>query len=59
MSGEIINLRRVKKNLARDDAAKRAEENRVKFGLNKIEKKEAAFEKEREAKNHLGHKLDK
>ncbi len=59
MSGEIINLRRVKKNIAREDAAKHAGENRIKFGLNKSEKKVAAFQKEHATKKLDGHKLEK
>ncbi len=59
MSGEVVNLRRAKKHLARGDAEKHAEENRIKFGLNKTEKKIAAFEKAHQTKNHLGHKLEK
>ncbi len=56
---EIINLRRAKKNLARQEADKKADANRVKFGRNKVEKKLSEFDKERNAKIHQGHKLDK
>jgi hypothetical protein len=38
VSAELINLRRIKKNLARDEAAKNAETNRIKFGRSKSEK---------------------
>lgn len=56
---EIINLRRAKKNLAREQADKNAESNRVKFGRTKAEKKLATFDNERDAKTHQGHKLEK
>ncbi len=59
MSGEIINLRRIKKNNAREDSEKLAEANRLKFGRNKFEKKLSAFEQVRAKINHQGHKLDK
>ena len=36
--GEIVNLRRVKKSLARDAAAETARENRVRHGRTKAEK---------------------
>jgi Domain of unknown function (DUF4169) len=36
--GDIINLRRVRKNKARDDAANVAEANRLKFGRSKVER---------------------
>lgn len=36
--GEIVNLRRVRKARARDDAAQRAAENRAFHGLNKAER---------------------
>jgi Domain of unknown function (DUF4169) len=36
--GDIINLRRDRKNKARDDAANVAEANRLKFGRSKVER---------------------
>jgi Domain of unknown function (DUF4169) len=57
MSAELINLRRVKKNLAREEAAKNAEANRIKFGRTKIEKKVARFETAKIAKLLDGKKL--
>ncbi len=38
MSAEIVNLRLARKRKARDDEAKRADENRVRFGRTKAEK---------------------
>ena len=38
MTGDVINLRLARKNKARSDAEKRAEENRAKFGRSKTEK---------------------
>jgi Domain of unknown function (DUF4169) len=35
VTADLINLRRVKKNLARSEAEKRADANRVKFGRSK------------------------
>lgn len=46
---EIINLRRVKKHQARQDAAQQASENRVRHGRTKTERAhDAAAEAERE-----------
>ena len=56
---EIVNLRRAKKNIAREEAEKLADANQLKFGRTKVEKKLTAFNKERDAKSHQGHKLDK
>lgn len=38
MTGDVINLRLARKNKARGEAKKRAEENRAKFGRSKEEK---------------------
>lgn len=40
--GEIVNLRRVKKARARDEAAQRAAENRARAGVSKAERKAEA-----------------
>jgi Domain of unknown function (DUF4169) len=42
MSGDIVNLNRVRKSRARDDRTKQAAENRVKFGRTKAEKQVVA-----------------
>ena len=45
--GEIVNLRQVKKQRAKADAAAQAAENRAKFGRTKAEKRREAMETER------------
>jgi Domain of unknown function (DUF4169) len=57
MSAELINLRRVKKNLAREEAAKNAEANRIKFGRSKAEKTVGQFEATKAATFLDGKKL--
>jgi hypothetical protein len=42
MTADIVNLNRVRKSRARDDRAKQAAENRVKFGRTKAQKLVAA-----------------
>jgi Domain of unknown function (DUF4169) len=44
MSGDVVNLNRFRKAKARDNKAKQAAENRVKFGRTKVEKQQAAAE---------------
>jgi Domain of unknown function (DUF4169) len=56
---EIINLRRTKKNIAREETEKNAEANRIKFGRTKAEKTLTSFKNARDAKSHQGNKLDK
>ena len=58
MTADIINLRRVKKNLARADSEKAAEANRVKFGRSKLEKSITAIENKRTAKSLDGKKIE-
>ncbi len=58
MNAEIINLRRVKKNLARAESEKQAEANRVKFGRSKAEKSITAIENNRTTKNLDGKKRE-
>ncbi len=48
---EIINLRQKRKQKARTDKEKQAEENRVKFGRTKEQKKKEAFEADKLRKN--------
>ncbi len=45
--GEIVNLRRVKKQLARDEAAQAADANRARHGRTKAEKRTQTLEAER------------
>ena len=58
MTSEIINLRRVKKNLARAESEKQAEANRVKFGRSKIEKSITSIENNRTTKTLDGKKRE-
>ena len=58
MTAEIINLKQARKNRARAEAEKQAEENRLKFGRSKAEKTLTAAEKELADKNLDGSKLD-
>jgi Domain of unknown function (DUF4169) len=57
VTAKIINLRRVKKNLARDEAATKAQANRVKFGRSKVEKQISHIEIVRTAKSLDGKEL--
>lgn len=50
MSGDVVNLNRLRKAKARDDRTKQAAENRVKFGRTKAEKQQAAAEEQLTAK---------
>lgn len=56
MNDKIINLRRVKKNLAKAASTLLAENNRVKFGRTKGEKSRVAAEKLLASQKLDGHK---
>lgn len=58
MNAEIINLRRVKRNVARAESEKQAEANRVKFGRSKIEKSMTKIENNRATKTLDGKKRE-
>ena len=58
MTAEIINLKLARKNKARADAEKQAEENRLKFGRSKAEKNLTSAEKNLADKNLDGSKRD-
>ena len=58
MNAEIINLRRVKRNVARAESEKQAEANRVKFGRRKIEKSMTKIENNRATKTLDGKKRE-
>jgi Domain of unknown function (DUF4169) len=49
--GELVNLSKYRKQRERQTAAKRATENRVKFGRDKTERTRLRTDKEREARN--------
>ena len=55
--GEIVNLRRVRKQAARRTAQAEAVENRIRFGLTKAERQAQKAERERLEKEHEGHAL--
>lgn len=55
---DIINLNKVRKLKARTDAARRADENRIRFGRSKDEKQRERNETAEAAKKLDGHKLD-
>lgn len=58
MSAELINLRQVRKNKARSEAEKQAEENRLKFGRSKAEKSLSVARKNLNDKSLDGAKRD-
>ena len=58
MSAELINLRLARKNKARTDAEKQAEENRAKFGRSKAEKSLSSAQQNLSNKSLDGAKRD-
>jgi len=59
MAAEIINLRHVRKQHKRAEAAELAAENRAKHGRPKSERKQDELESARASKELEGHKLDR
>lgn len=57
--GEIVNLNRARKTRAKADARRTAEANRLTFGRTKAERLTTQAERERDAAQLDGHKLDK
>lgn len=57
--GEIVNLRRARKDKARADAARQADANRIAFGRTKAEKSLTQAERALERRRIEAHKLDK
>ena len=55
---EIINLRQARKRRARDEKAAKAEENRVRFGRTKGERRKTKDDGEKAARDLDGKKLD-
>ncbi len=55
---EIINLRQARKQRRRGEKAAKAEENRVKFGRGKGQKRQEAQDRARQARDLDGKKLD-
>lgn len=58
MTADLINLRRARKNVKRDAAEKLAQENRVKFGRNAVERKITKFETAKQQTELDGKKRD-
>lgn len=57
MTAEIVNLRRARKQRARQDAEKTAEQNRISFGRSKAERKLTEAERDKAARTLEGHRL--
>jgi uncharacterized protein DUF4169 len=51
LMGELVNLNKYRKQRERQTAAKRAAENRVKFGRDKADRTRVRADKERETRN--------
>lgn len=56
--GQLINIKQVKKRIARDDAAKTAETNRARFGRTKTEKKRDEWQSDRNTNAVDQHRID-
>lgn len=57
--GELVNLRRVRKSVARSKAETEAAENRCKFGRTKAERAAQAAERDADVRKLDGHALTK
>lgn len=55
---DVVNLRRFRKQKARDDAQKLAQANRIAFGRTKAEREATALQSELEIRRIEGHRLD-
>ncbi len=56
--GELVNLRRFKKQKARDDAAQQAASNRAEHGTTKAERKLKMAREEQSSRQLEGHKIE-
>jgi hypothetical protein len=56
--GDLINLKQVKKRIAREDAAKQAEANRARFGRTKGERKRDELHAQRSSNALDQHRID-
>jgi hypothetical protein len=59
VSGELVNLNKARKAKAKTEAATRAKENRVRFGLTKGEKAHQRLDVERAARDLDGREREK
>jgi hypothetical protein len=57
--GEIVNLRQFRKQKARAEAEKTAEQNRASFGRTKAERHLTEAERDKAARHVDGHRLDR
>lgn len=57
MTAEIVNLRRARKQRARQDAEAQAQQNRISFGRTKAERSLAEAERDKAARALEGHRL--
>ena len=57
--GEIVNLRQFRKQKARAEAEKTAEQNRASFGRTKAERELTDAERDKAARHVDGHRLDR
>lgn len=57
--GEIVNLRQFRKQKARAEAEKTAEQNRVSFGRTKAERELTQAERDKAARHVDAHRLDR
>jgi hypothetical protein len=55
---EIVNLKRHRKRLAREEKEQKAQANRERFGRSKAEREKTAAEKDRDARHLDGHKRE-
>lgn len=56
--GDLVNLRQVKKRIARDGAAKQSETNRARFGRTKVERQRDELHAQRTGNVLDQHRLD-
>jgi hypothetical protein len=58
MSAEIVNLRQYRKEKQRQDRARAAEQNRVRFGRDKVQRREDETDRKRSEQDLDGKQLD-
>ncbi|HEX7882534.1 MAG TPA: DUF4169 family protein [Afipia sp.] len=56
--GDLVNLNRVKKRIAREDAAKQSETNRARFGRTKSERSRDQLQAKRTSETLDQHRID-
>ncbi len=58
MTGKVVNLRQARKRRARAEKERRAEENRIRFGRTKAERRLTAAEQEKHVRHVDGHRRE-